>query len=164
MVILFDFSNQDHVSGWEPVNDVVMGGCSSSTFEATHAGTALFGGELSLDQGGGFASVRQKSANMGSIGSDSLVLRVRGDGRTYKLRLITENPAEGESYLAPFITQSGRWTEHEFSSRDFHASRRGRPDPSAPTLDFKHIKAFGLLLADQKAGSFELELAWMVGK
>ncbi|HBM53372.1 MAG TPA: NADH:ubiquinone oxidoreductase, partial [Deltaproteobacteria bacterium] len=40
------------------VNDVVMGGVSRSQLSLSSTGTLLFEGNISLDYGGGFASVR----------------------------------------------------------------------------------------------------------
>ena len=43
---------------WNAVNDDVMGGRSSSSMRLTSDGSAVFEGEVSLDNNGGFASVR----------------------------------------------------------------------------------------------------------
>ncbi|MGB5674135.1 MAG: CIA30 family protein, partial [Gemmatimonadota bacterium] len=77
------------VADWAVVNDGVMGGLSSSEFVDSGAGFAVFRGELSLDNNGGFASVRG-IVPIGAMESHSgLALRVRGDGRSYQVRLRT---------------------------------------------------------------------------
>ena len=54
---VFDFRRLDETSDWRIINDTVMGGVSRSRFEATEDG-AVFTGEVSLDRGGGFVSMR----------------------------------------------------------------------------------------------------------
>ena len=43
---------------WTSVNDVVMGGVSDSLMQVSEDGTGVFAGHLSLENNGGFASVR----------------------------------------------------------------------------------------------------------
>ena len=47
---IFDFSDQRAADGWFVVNDGVMGGVSSSRFESTDEGVAVFEGVLSTSQ------------------------------------------------------------------------------------------------------------------
>ena len=54
---LFDFSTATNAPAWQVVNDDVMGGVSTSRFSVTN-GVAVFRGEVSLENNGGFASVR----------------------------------------------------------------------------------------------------------
>jgi hypothetical protein len=80
---LFDFQSTTGSAAWQIVNDDVMGGGSTSRFEVTN-GVAVFRGEVSLENNGGFASVRSSPARHGLAGCDSFVIRLRGDGRRYK--------------------------------------------------------------------------------
>ena len=78
---LFDFSSGSAASQWQIVNDGVMGGRSSSRVEGTGEGIR-FSGNLSLANNGGFASMRSRPKELSLKSSDTIVLRVRGDGRT----------------------------------------------------------------------------------
>jgi hypothetical protein len=80
---LFDFQTATNTAAWQVVNDDVMGGVSTSSFRLTN-GAAVFQGELSLENNGGFASVRSLPASHDLSGCDTFVIRVRGDGRRYK--------------------------------------------------------------------------------
>ena len=53
-----DLSKGEKESPWETVDDVVMGGLSKSSFSHSGEGTEVFQGTVSLDNYGGFASVR----------------------------------------------------------------------------------------------------------
>ena len=55
-LVLFDFSQPDELP-WLPIDDAVMGGVSHSEMRIED-GRAVFAGVVSLDFGGGFASVR----------------------------------------------------------------------------------------------------------
>ena len=57
---LFDFTNADAAKAWQNVNDGVMGGISEGKFKITDAKTMEFFGTLSLENNGGFASLRTK--------------------------------------------------------------------------------------------------------
>ena len=56
--VIFDFSDPQTTSVWNPLNDVIMGGISMGTMKQASPTSAVFGGVVSLEQGGGFASVR----------------------------------------------------------------------------------------------------------
>ena len=63
---LFDFSKPDAAQAWQPVNDGVMGGVSDGRFKITDQGTMEFFGTLSLENNGGFASVRSAAVTLDS--------------------------------------------------------------------------------------------------
>src|SRR5689334_21649557 len=86
--ILFDFQDSTNSSAWQIVNDDVMGGVSTSSFSLTN-GVALFQGKLSLENNGGFASVRSVPVRESLTGLTAFVLRVRGDCRRYKFSVRT---------------------------------------------------------------------------
>jgi monofunctional biosynthetic peptidoglycan transglycosylase len=159
---VIDFSDPDEIARWSAADDVVMGGISSSRLGATEDGTALFIGTVSLENGGGFASVRSNAATRDLAGARALVVRVRGDGRTYKLRVRTTSSFEhGASYLASFPTEPETWQEIVLRPSDFVASRRGRVVPDAAPLDLREVQSFGLLISNRQAGPFALEVAWI---
>ena len=56
------FEFHDSESAWRSIDDVVMGGLSSSRMWVEQ-GRAVFDGELSLENNGGFASVRSDPLN-----------------------------------------------------------------------------------------------------
>ena len=58
--IVIDFSMPEEMDQWGIVNDGVMGGISQSQFTITPDKTAIFQGDVSLENYGGFASVRRE--------------------------------------------------------------------------------------------------------
>src|SRR4051794_29229224 len=79
---VYDFQTTANAAAWQVVNDDVMGGVSNSSFCLTN-GVALFRGKVSLENNGGFASVRSLPARHDLAGGNTFVVRVRGDGRRY---------------------------------------------------------------------------------
>jgi NADH dehydrogenase [ubiquinone] 1 alpha subcomplex assembly factor 1 len=61
---LFDFTGADVAKDWQTVNDGVMGGDSQGKFKIIDKKTLEFFGTLSLENNGGFASVRTNSDSL----------------------------------------------------------------------------------------------------
>ena len=154
-VITFE-SRDRHV--WTPVNDDVMGGVSTSALQPTSKGTAQFAGTLSLENNGGFASVRAWLGQMDLSDFEGLSVRVRGDGRTYRLRLRTDNQFDGIAYQAEFDTRDGEWMEVYMPFDLFRPTFRGRTPRGAAPLDPARIHQIGFMIADKQPGSFKLEI------
>jgi monofunctional biosynthetic peptidoglycan transglycosylase len=156
---LFDFSAAlDAAAEWRAVNDVVMGGVSESTFEPVEAGAA-FSGTVSLERGGGFASVRAPESTYDLSGADGLRYRLRGDGRRYWCTVYT-TPGGSVSYRAP-IEPPERWTTLDVPFGDLVPYRRGTRQPDAPAFAPAQVRTIGFLIADEQAGPFRLEVAWI---
>jgi monofunctional biosynthetic peptidoglycan transglycosylase len=158
-LVVVDFASAVEVGAWSAVDDVVMGGVSSSALVASGGGTALFTGEVSLDNGGGFASVRSPSRRRALAGYQGLRVHCRGDGQRYKLRVRTSADFDGVAYQVPFATQALVWSSADLAFVDFVPVLRGRVVPGAAPLDPAAILSFGFLISDRQAGRFRLELA-----
>ncbi|NBP81245.1 hypothetical protein EBU58_11145, partial [bacterium] len=85
---LFEFTGPAAAREWQAVNDGVMGGVSDGRFRIMPEKTMEFFGTLSLENNGGFASVRSKPTALNIKAGDVIVVRVKGDGREYVLNLI----------------------------------------------------------------------------
>ncbi|MHC4830738.1 MAG: CIA30 family protein, partial [Planctomycetota bacterium] len=72
-----DFSGSSGLR-WQTVNDGVMGGRSRGGPQVTDQGTLLFAGEISLENNGGFSSVRTRPKSLALKGYDGLSLRLKG--------------------------------------------------------------------------------------
>lgn len=158
--ILFDFSATNAVPGWQIVNDDVMGGVSRSAFTITNS-VALFHGVLSLENNGGFASVRSSPAPQHLGDFTTFVLRVRGDGKRYKLTVRTDVGLDSPLYQHAFSTKSGQWEEHRLELKDFVPTFRGRVVTGAARLNPARANSVGLLISDKQEGPFRLEIAWI---
>ena len=158
---LIDFARGDATAYWHPIDDVVMGGVSQSSLQPYSRGIACFGGVVSLQHGGGFASVRTEPRQWNTAGAHAFVLRCRGDGRKYKFTVRTDDGFDGVQYQARFQPPRGEWAEVELPVASFVASFRGRSVPGAGPLDPAQVRQLGLMVSDKQAGAFELLLEWI---
>ena len=158
---LFQFTSPVAVDAWQIVNDGVMGGVSCSTFTLSTNHTALFCGVVSLDNNGGFASVRSQPEPQDLSAFNAFAIRVRGDGRIYKFTARTETGFDSVLYQTSFTTKTGEWTEHRFAFADLTPTFRGRVLADAPKFNAAKATSVGFLIADKQAGPFKLEVEWI---
>jgi len=155
---IVDFGSKEFASSWQVINDSVMGGRSTSMIWSTDEGTGLFIGNMSLENNGGFASVRSGPIGEQLAGAGQVTIRFRGDGQTYKMRMYTDTNRR-VAYQAPFETTKGEWSEHTFVAADFTPVWRGRVMGQMPALDFALVSNLGLILSDGQEGPFRIELS-----
>jgi monofunctional biosynthetic peptidoglycan transglycosylase len=155
---LFDFTGADAAKEWQSVNDGVMGGVSEGKFQITDQKTLEFFGTLSLENNGGFASVRSKAKTLGLVKGDTVVARVWGDGREYTLNLYLDKPLVAFSYRATVQTRKGEWVEVNVPLDEFVATSFGRVVKDAGAVKPEEVNALGFMVSDKKAGPFKLEV------
>ncbi|MGL6073817.1 MAG: CIA30 family protein [Fimbriiglobus sp.] len=159
--VLFDFTEPDAVKAWQTVNDGVMGGVSEGQFSITDRKTIEFLGKLSLENNGGFASLRSKGKKLGMKAGDTVLVRVRGDGREYSLNLYLDQPRMAFSYRAALKTKKDEWLEVRCPLDKFEATSFGRVVQDAGAVKPEEVNAIGFMLSDKKAGPFKLEIEWI---
>ncbi|MGK0268979.1 MAG: NADH dehydrogenase [ubiquinone] 1 alpha subcomplex assembly factor 1 [Paraglaciecola sp.] len=152
-----DFSSAEELNYWYRINDSVMGGLSQSNLRVVDK-VAYFEGELSLENNGGFASVRRTGPVSLKSGNLPISLEINGDGRSYQLRLRTNQGFDGVAYVATFSSNRSQWQSLTFTEQSFVAVFRGRIVRDAPDLSFSDVKQIGFMLADKQPGSFQLAI------
>jgi len=156
--LVIDFK-EPPAATWRAINDGVMGGLSQSDLAITGDGTGVFAGNLSLENSGGFASVRTSLGEIDLSEFDGLAVRVAGDGKRYRLRLRTDNRFDGIAYQAIFDTTNEDWQTVEIPFETFVPTYRGRTLRDVPPLDRAKICQLGFMIADKQEGRFRLEIA-----
>jgi hypothetical protein len=159
--ILFDFTTTTNSPAWQIVNDDVMGGVSTSRFQMLTNGGAAFSGVVSLENNGGFASVRSSPIRQNLTGCECFVVRVRGDGRRYKFTVRTETGFDTPIYQCSFTAKRDEWEEHRLPFKEFVPTFRGRVLTDVPPLNPAKVSSLGFLISDKQDGAFTLELAWI---
>lgn len=162
MMMLYDFTSDEQVRQWQVINDGVMGGVSRSTFTKIEPAGAVFAGQVSLENYGGFCSVSSRQpAPVDASAFNGIALRCKGDGKTYKLTLKNDASFGGFSYQFRFAVLADEWMVVQAPFGQFKASFRGQQVPDAPALNPGVIQSIGLLIADKQAGSFKLQVEWI---
>lgn len=156
--LLYAFDDAAAVRGWQAIDDRVMGGVSRSRLRHDAAGHAVFEGRVSLDRGGGFASVRSPAADHGAACATALLIEAFGDGHRYKLALFGDDGFDSIGHQAPFTPEPGCWSTVRLPLAGFVATFRGRPVPGSGAPDPARIRQLGLLIAERQAGGFSLAL------
>ncbi len=142
------------------VNDPVMGGRSTSELKPGD-GCAVFTGHVSLQNNGGFASVRFPIDDGALAGAEAVRIRVRGDDRRYELRLRPGTEFSEVAYGAAFDPPAGEWATVEMPLDAFEPSWRGRRPPDADPLDPGGVGMVAFMIKDGREGPFRLEIAWV---
>ncbi|QDU29560.1 Complex I intermediate-associated protein 30 (CIA30) [Anatilimnocola aggregata] len=155
---LFDFTGADATKDWQTVNDGVMGGVSEGKFQITDKKTMEFSGTLSLANNGGFASVRTKAKKLGLEKGDTLVAKVKGDGREYHMNLSVPTFQIAYNYRAVFQTKKDEWIEVKLPLDKFEATSFGQVVKNAGQVKPTSVNGLGFMLSDKKAGPFKLEI------
>lgn len=159
--VIFDFDARDSSGEWNSVNDDVMGGVSTGGFRISEQGMLEFKGVVSLENNGGFASVRSGTAKYDLSDFEGLLIRVRGDGHRYACNLRTDFEIMAGSYQQRFETKKEEWSEIALPFHDFIATSFGQVMQDAPKLNPEKIRSFGFTISDEQAGPFKLEVKWI---
>lgn len=153
--LLFDFNKDADLSKWYILDDGVMGGRSNGRFKVNTAGHGLYTGDISLKNNGGFSSLRFDCADTNVANRSAIILKVKGDGKTYQIR-IKENVNDYHSFIYFFET-SNDWQTIEIPLSEMYASFRGRR-LNMPNFEGAEINELGFLYGNKKEESFKLEL------
>lgn len=158
---LVSFKNAAERENWRIVNDDVMGRISQSTIVFSESDTAVFKGTVSLENNGGFASTRTKPRLLKLGDYSGLLVRIKGDGKNYQIRVRSHNRFDGISYRYPFSTQPDTWTTLRVSFSDLEPVFRGRILKNEQPVTPNEIQQIGFLIAGKQAGQFRLEIDWI---
>lgn len=154
-IIVFDFNTKSDLNNWQVVNDGVMGGTSRSKFYLNSEGHGCFDGTVSLENNGGFCSVRYEFTRIALDINKIICLRIKGDGKDYQFRVKTKK-SDAHSYIYPFRT-SGEWQNIEIPVTEFYPSFRGRK-LDIPNYDGSNLEEIAFLIGNKKEENFQLLL------
>jgi len=148
---------------WAAVDDRIMGGASQSQPEYINEIGLRFSGEVSFENNGGFASIRSHTQQFDLSSYSGLILRLRGDGKSYKLSLRTDLFFDGVSYQIAFTTEKDTWQDVTLPFAGFTPTHHGIKLSTVAPMDTAKITSFGLFISDRQEGPFQLEIAWIKG-
>lgn len=147
---LFDFQSPTPALRqlWGAVDDVVMGGVSSSRLQFNRD-SASFTGMVSTDNNGGFASIRTK--NFGSpwdvSAYDGFRLHIQGDGQRYKFLARCSATWDGVGYSYAFDTSAGAWQTIDIPFATLTPVFRARTVPDRGPFKQQQLYALQLMLS-----------------
>jgi len=157
-MMMLSMADNKEISQWRTVLDGVMGGRSTGNRFAQD-GHMTFKGNINTN-GGGFSSIRRSVSRGDMEGAEALKLRVKQDGRSYRLTFRTSARFRGRSisYQLP-IPQSPKneWADVTVPLSNFRTSVFGYEVP-APPFAANDVREMGFILADGIDGPFQIDI------
>lgn len=145
---------------WAIVNDTVMGGRSEATIQWDKQGAMVWSGYLSLENNGGFVSIRSSGSTFDWSDYQGVEVILEGNGRDVQVsaqRLDRMIRAGGYRALVPTVLQGETRIYIPFTA--FELKRFGRSIQGPPlTQGLSKIGQIGLLMADKREGPFRVQL------
>lgn len=148
--VIFDFSQEPAVTlqAWGALDDVVMGGVSASAIRP-EGNAALFTGNVSTANSGGFASVRTRNfespLNLSSY--SGIELQIKGDGQRYKFLLRDSDGWDSIAYTLSFDTVADHWMSVQVPFSQLKPVFRAKTVANASPLNTTQIRSMQLMLS-----------------
>jgi len=163
--LLLDFQKNNEVTkGWACINDGVMGGLSNGV--ATYKKNSLiFAGKISLENNGGFASMRSPFGQVDLSAYETVTIRYRAKGQSFAMML-----EDDTRYYTPYFkkefytvdTHENKWNETTLELGTFEAYTFGRPlGTYLGTKNLKNIVRIGIITNSKETDPFELEVDYI---
>jgi monofunctional biosynthetic peptidoglycan transglycosylase len=156
---IFNFDDNKQADQWNAVNDNVMGGISEGGATISDDSCLIFSGSVSLENNGGFSSIRTLPQDFELSGYKGIRVRVIGDGRTYQFRMRDNRNFDGVAFKQEFQTTANTWIEIDLPFESFLPSYRGRILQDVQPVVATEIRQMGFLIADKEAGPFILKVS-----
>ncbi len=153
-LLIFDFEKETDISDWKIVDDTVMGGRSNGEFYLNEEGNGIFEGKVSLENNGGFSSLRYTFNKKSIEGYKKAKVRLKGDGKKYQFRVKT-NQYDRHSYIAHFET-TGEWQTITLNLADMIPMYRGR-DLELQNYEAESLEEIAFLIGNKKEQNFKIE-------
>lgn len=156
--VLLNSGIMNSAGNWRILNDGVMGGLSSSSTILNGYGKIVFSGNVSLENNGGFASLRSPVKNYNFENRTGLEIRVKGDGKKYSLSMKETSYFTGSFFTANFETIKDELSTIKIPFESFALYYFGKKVSPKPEIPLSRIKEVSLLIGEKQEGAFSLEI------
>ena len=153
--IIYDFNKKSSTRDWRIIDDGVMGGMSQGRFSINSEGNGVFEGTISLENNGGFSSIRYGFDKIKVNPQSTVSILLKGDGKSYQFR-IKDKYNNYYSYITTFET-TGEWQTVELKLSDLYPSFRGRK-LELPNFRSDSFEEIVFLIANKRNETFKLTL------
>lgn len=150
---IFDFNQYSDLKEWYVVDDVVMGGMSDGNMTISDEGHAHFYGEVSLENNGGFSSIRYRFEPEDVSAFTHIVLKIKGDNKRYQCR-VKASERDWHSYIS-YFEAADEWIEIRLPLKDFYPTFRGR-ELDKPNFPVERMTEVSILIANSVNERFDL--------
>jgi hypothetical protein len=143
---------------WRIVNDGVMGGLSSSRVSVKENNKIVFQGNISLENNGGFASLRSPVKDYNFEKFSGIEIKIKGDGKLYSVSIKETSYFTGYFYTTNFETQKNKWITIKIPFDQLKLYYFGKEINSSKKIPLENIKEISLLIGDTQEGIFISEI------
>ena len=155
---LYDFNKDTSITDWKVIDDTVMGGVSNGKFKLNEVGNAVFYGHVSLENNGGFSSVRHKMESLNVQPYSHFEIRLKGDGKPYQFRSRSES-SQRHSYIFKIQT-TGDWQTVNVPFTEMYPAFRGNT-LSIPNYAGETLAEVAFLIGNKEEQDFTLEIDYI---
>jgi monofunctional biosynthetic peptidoglycan transglycosylase len=159
--ILINASLMKTENQWRIVNDGVMGGLSSSN-AIVKDDKIVFTGNVSLENNGGFASLRSPVKDYDFSEFTGLELKLKTDGKRYSISMKETSYFTGYFYTKSFETKKDEWIVIQIPFDQLKLYYFGQETNSNKIIPLNNIKEISLLIGDKQAGEFKAEIDYIM--
>jgi len=146
---------------WRIVNDGVMGGLSSSK-AVIKDDKIIFSGNVSLENNGGFASLRSPVKDYNFENFSGIEIKIKGDGKRYSISMKETTYFSGYFYTSSFETKKDEWIVAQIPFNQFKLYYFGKDTNSSKKIPLDNIKEISLLIGDKQEGEFNAEIDYIM--
>lgn len=154
-----DFT-ENELDGWFIINDGVMGGLSKGQARFTEEGL-LFYGSVSLENNGGFTSLRAPFGNYDLSEYTQITIRYRSKGISMALQMEEDRRFYYPNFKVK-LPKSEDWVTNTYSLAEVRQYRMGYLTGNLmEPKDRSEIIRMGFITDEKKASDFEFEVAYV---
>jgi hypothetical protein len=153
-----DFGQQTGGQDWQIINDGVMGGLSKGQAELS-AETLIFKGSVSLENNGGFTSLRGPFKDYDFSNFEKMIIKYRSKGQDIAFRMQLD-----ERWFMPNFKTNLPDTNHEWQTMTIELNEFGQYRIGKPTgkkmspKDLADVIRLGFITNSKKASDFVFEV------
>lgn len=160
-LIIFDFSRPDILKTWKAA---VLSECRRKADISLKLGgqdTVVFSGRIEKSDCSVSCLIISPVSRRNLRSFGGLLIRLKGDGRYYRVLLFNRTTGPDVSYRAGFNTRQGRLDTIFLPFSAFVPYHQDRLVRDWPALDQSNIVKMAILADDRQPGPFRLELSWI---
>ncbi len=159
--IKIDFGKDKDGKYWNVVNDGVMGGLSKGIKQLT-TNSMLFKGKVSLDNNGGFSSLRYSFSDRNLSKCNEIELRYRSSGIALAFTIAVSRRWYIPNYKIRLNKTSSEWITTTIKLTDLRKHYIGRPlNETLQKERLKEVMRIGFITDEKKYGNFEFEIDYI---
>lgn len=157
-----DFGAKKSGASWQVINDGVMGGLSEGQAELKE-NSILFTGNISLQNNGGFSSLKSPFELMDLSAFETVKIRYRSKGMRIAMTMETSRNWFDLYYKQDIPNESDDWQVAVLDLEQFKGYRIGRATGlSLGKAPLQKMLRLGFISNEKRAGTFEMEVDYIL--